>query len=364
MKTKMIAVKELVPDMIIGDAVLAPSGKVLLGKNVRVTPRTISLLSMWDVNFVYILDSGGTEADNANVSEDISQPDQQPEQEPNLSVVFRTFYNEYNTIVSGSSQSFDFVRNYKQVPIQELKDLSFSIYSTVLSTGAAAMDYLLVSDYNLADQVSRHSVMVAFISSMIGRQMRFEEKDIQSLVLAGLLHDIGKFVISKEEETAPAAHIISGAKLLRNVTGVSPEVVAAILYHHECLDGSGFPMAKQGDKVPVYARVIAIADTFHKEAYRMEYSNPFCALEYIFRERFTKFDPLISQVFINNVRDALLNSSVMLSDGRIAKVIFFNEERYGSPVVRTENGKVIDLAATKNLTIHYVLNEEYLVKVN
>jgi putative nucleotidyltransferase with HDIG domain len=350
----MIAVKDLLEGMVIANTVLSPSGKVLLGKNIVVSSRTIALLSMWDVGLVYVVD-------NESEPEPEEQVTQEPEKAEEPAKIFSKFFQQYDEITHKAAQSFDFVRDNKKVPIQGMKDTSFSIYSAILSSGPALMDYLLVSDYNLADQVSRHSVMVAFISSVIGRQLKLPESDIQTLVLAGLLHDIGKFVIPKEADSNPLSHVISGARLLRNVEGLPQEVILSVLQHHECMDGTGFPMAKSADKIHPFARIVAIADMFHTGAYKGDYVNPFPALERISQSRYSQLDPSICQPFLNKVRDSLINSPVLLSDGVTAKVVFFNGDNFESPVVKTASGPVIDLATNANLSIQHIITQEYLL---
>ncbi|MDU4961660.1 MAG: HD domain-containing protein [Sporomusaceae bacterium] len=360
MKKRMISTKDLKEGMIIADTVLSPSGKVLLGKNIVVSPRTISLLAMWNVNLVYI---------EANDSEP-SAPEQpaapataaasQAPAEAEPSQLFLQFFNQYDALTRKATQSFDFVRDNKKVPLQGMKDTAFGIYSTVLTSGPALMDYLLVSDHNLADQLTRHSVMVAFISSVIGRQMKLAEADIHTLVLAGLLHDIGKFVIPKEEDRNPLSHVISGAKLLRNVDGLPQEVILSVLQHHECMDGTGFPMAKEADKIHPFARIVAIADIFHSGAYNGEHVNPFPVLERIAENQYSQLDPAVCRPFLSKIRDSLINSPVLLSNGTVAKVVFFNGDRFASPVVKTDAGVVIDLAADSGVSIRHIATQEFL----
>ncbi|WP_371365180.1 hypothetical protein SRRS_00710 [Sporomusa rhizae] len=357
MSTKMLAVKDLVPGMVIGEPVLSASGKVLLGKDVVIAPRTISLLLLWNVCHVFV-------NDEAEISSAESQQEQPAAGQSILSNEFSNFFKEYDGLITTAVQSFDFIRNTNNIPVQELKDTSFGIYSTVLSTGPAIMDYLLVSDYNLADKVTRHSVMVAFISSIIGRKLKFSDDQIKVLILAGLLHDIGKLVIAKDSEHEPKAHVIHGGKLLQHVSSLPQEVLLGVLQHHELMDGSGFPLGSKGDKIHLFARIIAVADIFHQHAYDGEHSNPFPVLEHMAKTLFDKLDQGVCQPFIRHVRDCLTNSPVLLSDGRTGQVIFFNQNRLDQPIVKTHTGTILDLSTTKNISIKRLLSQEYLANAN
>ena len=96
-------------------------------------------------------------------------------------------------------------------------------------------------------------------------------------------------------------NVISGAKLLRNTEGLPQEVILSVLQHHECMDGSGFPMAKAAEKIHPFARIVAIADIF-TDAYKGEHVNPFPILERISQDRYSQLDPTICQPFLSKVR--------------------------------------------------------------
>ncbi|SMC95966.1 HD-GYP domain-containing protein [Sporomusa malonica] len=359
MSTRMIAVKDLVSGMIIGEPVLSASGKILLGKDVVITARTISLLLMWGVHTILVVDE-------STIPTSENTPAQPAAIAGHGSVMedFSTFFNEYDSVITTAAQSFDFIRKNNRIPVQELKDTSFSIFSTVLSTGPAIMDYLLVSDYNLADKVARHSVMVAFISSIIGRKLKLTDQQLHVLILAGLLHDVGKLVIAKEADNHPNSHVINGGKLLQHVPSLPQEVLMSVLQHHECMDGSGCPLGSVGDKIHLYARIIAVADYFHQQAYTGEHANPFPVLESMSKEMFSKLDQGVCQPFIRHVRDCLINSPVLLSDERTGQVIFFNTNKLDQPIIKTDSGTIIDLAATKHISIKRLVNLEYLANAN
>lgn len=359
MSTRMISVNELVSGMVIGEPVLSASGKTLLGKDIVVNPRIISLLLMWDVHSIIIIDeTAGQETESPQES---PPPVAQPS---SLTADFIAFFKEYDSVMTGAAHSFDFIRNNNQIPVQELKDTSFSIYSAVLSTGPAIMDYLLVSDYNLADKVARHSVMVAFISSIIGRKLRMTDDQIHVLILAALLHDVGKLVIAKEADAHPNSHIITGGKLLQHVPAIPQEVMLSVLQHHEYMDGSGRPLGTTGDKIHLYARIIAVADFFHQRSYTGVHANPFPVLEAMAKEMFGKLDQGVCQPFIRHIRDCLINSPVLLSNESTGQVIFFNANKLDRPVIKTADGTIIDLAATRNVAIKHLINQEYLSNAN
>ena len=357
MSTKMIAVKELVPGMSTGEPVLSASGKVLLGKDVVIVPRTISLLTMWNVSHVFVSSQSVTSSESSTL-------EQTPVSEDSMTEDFDNFFKEYDNLVTTSVHSFDFIRNTKQIPMQELKETSFSIYSTVLSTGPAIMDYLLVSDYNLADNVTRHSVMVAFISSIIGRKLKLSDDKLHVLCLAGLLHDVGKLVIAKDTDLEPKAHVLHGGKLLQHVPALQQEVLLSVLQHHESMDGSGYPMGVSNERIHLFARIIAVADIFHQYAYSGDEANPFPVLEHMSKDLFDKLDQGVCQPFIRYVRDCLINSPVLLSDGRTGQVIFFNTNHLDKPVVKTHSGTIIDLATTNHIFIKRLINQEYLANAN
>lgn len=341
--TKMVAVKDLIPGLILSDAVITPSGKTLLGSGGTLSQRAISLLDMWNVNYVYI---------HTEDEQEIPQSPPIQASSFDISAECRQFFQEYDAIAAATGNSFDFIRNQNKVPVLALKSSSFSIYSSILTTGPALMDYLLISDYQLANEISYHTVMVAYICGLIGRQLRFSETEMKALTLAGLLHDIGKLVISNNGgANNEKSHPIHGAQLIKELKGISGEVTLSVFQHHEYLDGSGYPMGITGGKIHQYAKIIAVADIFHYHAYRQEYCNPFAALNVLTNDMFAKLDPSICQLFTKQVKDSLVNSKILLSDGQEATIIFFPPTNTNMPIVRISDQTLLDLSTEKTLTI-------------
>lgn len=117
-----------------------------------------------------------------------------------------------------------------------------------------------------------HNVRVARLCVHIGRQMSMSAPELRVLARAGLLHDIGKLgipvsVLQKHSPLDDSEWILMrthpemGLTLLDRA-GQSSREVLAVLYHHERLDGSGYPYGLKAEAIPIEARIVAVADTY------------------------------------------------------------------------------------------------------
>jgi HD-GYP domain-containing protein (c-di-GMP phosphodiesterase class II) len=117
-----------------------------------------------------------------------------------------------------------------------------------------------------------HNLRVARLCVHIGRQMSMSASELRVLARAGLMHDIGKLGIPTQvlEKHSPLdesewilmrAHPEMGLTLLDRA-GQSSREVLAVLYHHERLDGSGYPYGLKAESIPIEARIVAVADTY------------------------------------------------------------------------------------------------------
>lgn len=131
----------------------------------------------------------------------------------------------------------------------------------------------LVQAVDIKDGYTRgHSERVGRASELIARELGMEEHRMEALRFAGVLHDVGKLgvptrVLRKEGPLTPEErrvielHPEYGHEIVRGI-GFLDEARAAILHHHERLDGSGYPYGLSGEAIPEFARVVAVADAF------------------------------------------------------------------------------------------------------
>ena len=126
-----------------------------------------------------------------------------------------------------------------------------------------------------------HQKRVAFIAMAIAKKLDWSEERIQSLYMAGMVHDIGKVAVPSEILTKPTrltdlemqlvqGHVESGYQILKDIP--FPWPIAEIVHqHHERLDGSGYPKGLKGDEICEEARILAVADTIEAMATHRPY---------------------------------------------------------------------------------------------
>jgi diguanylate cyclase (GGDEF)-like protein len=177
------------------------------------------------------------------------------------------------------------------------------ILSTIYAL-AATVDAKDHYTYGHSKKVSKYSVDIA-------TELGYSEDRIATIRTAGLLHDIGKIgvsdrILSKttpltEEEWEPIyAHPDMGVSIIKHVEGIK-DCLAAVQFHHERYDGTGYPVGLKGDNIPIDARILAVADCYDAmtsaRPYREQPLSRGQALKELIRCAGTQFDPQIVRVF-------------------------------------------------------------------
>jgi putative nucleotidyltransferase with HDIG domain len=155
----------------------------------------------------------------------------------------------------------------------------------------------LLRTLDLRDRMTaRHSAAVARYSREIAAKAGFSAEDQELVHSAGLLHDIGKFVLPDDilkssrrrlgdaEWAQIHKHPAEGARIVSQIDGYAP-IGDIILAHHERLDGTGYPRGLSADEIPELAKIIAVADTYDAMTARDSYREPVSSQEAIFELR-------------------------------------------------------------------------------
>ena len=176
----------------------------------------------------------------------------------------------------------------------------------------------LTRSIDAKDQYTRgHSERVAFISRWIAERLAeegpLEEEQIHRVYLAGLLHDIGKIGIdeavlrkkgklTEQEYECIRKHPSIGAGILREIKQMH-DIVPGVLYHHERIDGKGYPGGFVGEQIPLIGKIVGLADGFDAMTSKRTYRNARSveqALEEIKKGLGTQFDERVAGVFLNS----------------------------------------------------------------
>lgn len=350
--------------MMLARPAMSSAGRIVLSEGTVLTEKLIARLQNWHIYAVDIAESQG-----------ILLPQDLPVmpalfREPVPSALKKQFYAEYEESVREIETAFQQIRYMNVVPMMKMRELADrSLREFALVPGGVNLLYMLA---DMGEQLARHSLNVTVIAGILGRWLGFSAQMLQDVMLAALLHDVGKIHISqeildkkREELTADEVqlvrnHTIEGYQLLKRSAYRLPfSVLAGVLQHHEWADGTGYPLQLAGNKIHIFAQVIRTADmyaTLTDKDVRGNRLTPFSVVETMVRQAFEKLDPAISGVFLANIREQFIGNIVRLNDGREAVVIYLSKNIAARPVVHTREGEFIDLEQVRHLYITEVID--------
>ena len=155
---------------------------------------------------------------------------------------------------------------------------------------------ILVSAQDYIQNRKEHARMVAKYAILIGKHMDLPESDLKKLYYASLLHDIGMLKIDTAEQLQKEKimqHPKLGYDLVKSIS-LWTDSADIILHHHEKYDGTGYPMSRKKDEIPIGARILSVADTFDvlTNGYSYRQLDHAAALKEIDAHAGTQFDPL------------------------------------------------------------------------
>ena len=268
---RQIFVRDLEDGMIIAKDILNSKGEILLAKDFEVTTAaTIKrLLSQYGIVFVGILEeeteshkqeSIGDRRETGVVSDDID----------NMRLI--KVIDEFSNKKEGIKESFNKFVKGEKIEEQEIKE---KINETLKVFEENTNVFQIMQNVKHLDDITySHCYNVALISHTIGRWLELNEEDLNELALSGMLMDIGKIQIDEEllnkkgiltdsEFADLKEHSVLGYEIIKDYDFISERVKKAVLLHHERIDGSGYPFGLKRDGIPLFARIIAIADVYN-----------------------------------------------------------------------------------------------------
>ncbi|MFZ6719662.1 HD-GYP domain-containing protein [Undibacterium sp. Ji49W] len=185
------------------------------------------------------------------------------------------------------------------------------------------------------DYTYMHSVAVCALMVALAKQLGLNDEETREAGLAGLLHDIGKMMVSADILNKPGKltdaefvsvkeHPVAGYKMLKESEAVSAIALDVCLHHHEKIDGSGYPNRLKGEEISLYSRMGAVCDVYDAITSDRPYKQGWCPAESLRKMAEWSsghFDEKIFQAFVKSIGIFPVGTLVRLESGRLGVVV-------------------------------------------
>lgn len=176
-----------------------------------------------------------------------------------------------------------------------------------------ALDTIMEALNTKTEETKAHCERLQILASRTLEKLGyFRQNDIEDIMILANVHDIGKITIaeeilskngplSDEERVKMMQHTEAGYKIIRNINDLE-DIAEGILYHHERIDGKGYPHGLVGDEIPLFARIISVVDAYDAmtsdRVYRKAMTKE-AAINELIQCAGTQFDPTVVEAFLS-----------------------------------------------------------------
>ncbi len=270
------------------------------------------------------------------------------------------------------------IEDFENKTVVEVSDLSDTIHSIIDDILACEDMQVSLNDISASDEyIFSHSVSTTVYSLLIARRLGYSKSMMEKLAAGALFHDIGKIMLDKkvvnkagtlnqEEADHIKLHTTIGYEVLKKCTSLTELSRIVSLYHHESMDGSGYPMGVNAGELHEIVRIVSVADTYDAlisdRCYRRKWSSN-QAVNYLIENAETKFDTKLVSVLIKQIAIYPNGSMVRISDNSIGIIKEQNKNFPLRPIIRViidSNGNEVvpyELDMMKVLSITIIESE-------
>ncbi len=323
---RRITIKYAQPSMVLGMPVYDYYGKEILGRRTKLTDQLIQTMKKNSVSEILIEDQ---RVDDVLVAPMIS-----PEKEGKLADAFRRLM-----IASKNSQSIDLegITDVNVAIMEIARNLSLSILgeiSVVCSVSGADYQYV-------------QPVKSATLAMALGQRLGMPTDKLVIIGMSAILKDISNIYFSLGANEPPPSplddsniipeHPETSFKLVKLISNINDEISRAILQHHECWSGRGYPRGLQGTQISSYAQIIFAADAFTSLVVDHPQKERFMsheAIEYIMAGSGDQFNPELVESFVRKIPAYPNGLNVKLNTGQMGIVIDPNLGFVARPYIR------------------------------
>lgn len=340
---KLLKVCDLKGGEVLAKAILTPDYRILLSEETVLRPEYIEKIKELGVTEVYI-----------------KEPELAMAQEVVLlkSELEESFKEKVKTVLEKHTYN-----NSKE--LVELASTADNIIDNILEE-----DEVVEKIFDIRERSSdiyEHSINLCSLATLTGLKLKLPMEKVHDIGVGSLLHDLGlRYLtinyenqnlntLSNVELSEYMKHPVYGYSAVKNESWITNVGKSIILYHHERIDGSGYPL--KAKEIPYEAAVVGVCDAFDEMICGIgcERVKVYEAVEYMKNYRGIKFPKEIVDTFLEFTAVYPVGSRVLLTDGRLGSVIRQNREFPNRPVIQLENSEIVDLIKINNVFIEKVL---------
>lgn len=336
-----IYINDISPGTFIAKDIYNSCGTMLVSKGTVIMDRFIKQLEDTGITELFVEDAS-FESVEKNSCDDSGLFDKEQQKLPINGII-----NEKTRIQAQMQVKKIMVRYsaHSHVNIDKIYKIVENIIEQLLSRSEIILT--LSQLRSIDDYTYEHSVNVSVLSLIVGIDMSLGKEALGNLGTGAMLHDIGKAVIPDSVLKKPSKltssefneikkHSEYGYEILSKI-GLPEEAALIALHHHEKYDGSGYPMKLKGNEIPLYSRIVAIADVYDAISNDRVYKRKFSP-DKVFRQIAqlgnTHFDPEVMGKFVSHLTLYPNGSGVILNTNHKGIIIGQNRFLPQSPVVR------------------------------
>lgn len=320
---RQVSVNSLTMGDIVGKTIFSSSGRVLLGKGVKLTPLYIAKLKDMGISILYIEDD---RFDDVIVEDVISEAHRR----------------EALAILEKCTRA---VRLGKELEGFELKRIINKIVEEILFKKDILVNMMDMRD--LDDQMFAHSVNVCVLATILGKALHLDREKLESLAVGAILHDLGKVHLdpglvknnnlTEDEVELLKSHTILGFEDLRKRKDLNLVVAHIAFQHHEYMNGTGYPRHLKEGEIHPLAQIVGIADCYDRLTTNQTAEKrimPHEACEILMGLAGTLYPLEMIRQFLRNIAAYPTGVTVRLNTGEIGVVVDQNLSMPARPIVR------------------------------
>lgn len=364
----VLDINKIKKGMILGEDIYDNGGRFLLPKETKISEEIIKILIHKSYKKHILIKAN----EHSIVIEPMVQSENGEKQNvPHYEISMRDIKEQvivrekFKEMENSVKDNFDKLSRHNTGPEvrKELENTVSEIKNNLVVNTALLNEILDIK--SIDEYLYNHSLNVSVISSIIGKWLSLKGADLDNLILAGLLHDIGKIRIDPQILHKPGAltenefsemkkHPLHSHRMLAELGYKNLEIIRAVTLHHEKEDGTGYPLGITGEKIPLYAKILSVADIFDAMTSNRVYKDrvsPFKVLEMFQNQTFGKLDYRIVSTFVKKFLEYYVGSEVLLSNDKKAKIISLNIYEITKPLVITFEGEFLDISKKREIKI-------------